>query len=53
MLDSVSALKRIPQRSTAGSKGGRATAAGMTAAELKARAKKAAATRWAKRAGKK
>ena len=34
---------------TAGSKGGKAAAAGMTAAERKARAKKAVAARWAKR----
>jgi len=32
-----------------GSKGGKAAAAGMTAAERKARAKKAIAARWAKR----
>ncbi|MBZ5677118.1 MAG: hypothetical protein LAP61_22975 [Acidobacteriia bacterium] len=32
-----------------GSKGGKATAAGMTAAERTARAKKAIAARWAKR----
>jgi len=32
-----------------GSKGGKATAAGMTAAERKARAKRAAIARWAKR----
>jgi hypothetical protein len=36
-------------RITAGSKGGKITAAGMTAAERTARAKKAAAARWAKR----
>jgi hypothetical protein len=37
-------------RITAGSKGGKVSSARMTAAERMARAKKAAAARWAKRA---
>jgi len=36
-------------RISAGTKGGKAAAAGMTAAERKARARKAIAARWAKR----
>jgi len=43
------APRRMEFRMTAGSKGGKAAAAGMTAAERKARAKKAVAARWAKR----
>jgi len=44
--------KRMEFRATAGSKGGKAAAARMTAEERKARAKKAIAARWGKKRAK-
>jgi hypothetical protein len=41
-------VRRTEELSRFGSKGGKAAAAGMTAAERKARAKKAIAARWGK-----